>query len=95
MASPQINTEKVVIYFIKTQLYLLETNLPENKAVFGLKDNELLNLEDYLKEFFEIILVNLENLQVQLKKKDLLIHRKLAFFRLYDTNTTKIKKRSI
>jgi uncharacterized protein YbjT (DUF2867 family) len=47
----------------------------ENKRIFALKDNDLLVLDDYLKEYFEIMLLNLENLQIDLqnKQKDLII----------------------
>jgi hypothetical protein len=43
--------------------------IKENKKIFSLKDNELLILEDYFKEYFQIMLLNLENLQVNLQNK--------------------------
>jgi len=47
----------------------------ENAKVFKIQPNDLLSLESYLREYFEMMLVTLENLDVdsQKKQKDLLL----------------------
>ena len=46
-----------------------------NTKIFKIKSSDLLSLESYLREYFEMMLVTLENLDVdsQNKQKDLII----------------------
>lgn len=72
--SYKVSDRLAFVQFLQNTLEITPSPIEKN-TIFKLKETELVSLQTYLREYFEMMLVNLEtfNIESQKKQKDLII----------------------